>query len=474
MAHDLFISYSAKDKVIADPVCATLEGMKIRCWIAPRDVPPGQTWASALVEAIGASRVFVLVFSDGSNNSPQVFREVGEAVEKGIPIIPFRIEDVQPSKEMGYYIKALHWLDALTPPLEKHLQKLGDTVQALLVTAREERPPAETPEAKVPEAIARTKTIPRAALLGAGLLVLLVMLSTVAIVWQVMQSKGTPSQDSHATETRIAAIAFATQTASISTATDIPTQTSTPALKETPTFSPTQATVAVATATSTSIPTPNGTATQVAFIQLATATMQACLHQSPIAPLSWPVVLCDTFFTNPNGWATGSNDNSFVTVNGYIANGKYHWDWKSKVNIVSHEIPRFAKSVSDFYLTLEGQRVGGEGEVPYGVVFRYDGTNYYFLKIEAENQAFSVELLYQGQWKILTDWTRTSAIRPNLPNRLTIRAEGSHFILYINDEQVHAWDDSTLSKGTAGIAIHIFNPGDTAVFDFTHFELRAP
>jgi hypothetical protein len=36
MAHDVFISYSTKDKPIADAVCGTLERNGVRCWIAPR------------------------------------------------------------------------------------------------------------------------------------------------------------------------------------------------------------------------------------------------------------------------------------------------------------------------------------------------------------------------------------------------------------------------------------------------------
>ena len=124
MAHDVFISYSTKNKTVADAVCAKLERQEIRCWIAPRDVPPGQSWVAVIVEAISNSQVFVLVFSDGSNKSNQVIREVGEAFDNGIPIIPLRIEDVEPSKEMRYYIKSIHWLDAMTPPLEKHLHKL--------------------------------------------------------------------------------------------------------------------------------------------------------------------------------------------------------------------------------------------------------------------------------------------------------------------------------------------------------------
>ena len=132
MAHDVFISYSNKDKKVADAVCVKLESQKIRCWIAPRDVPAGESWAASIVEAINESKVFVLVFSDGSNKSQQVVREVGEAVDTGIPIVPLRIEDVEPSREMRYYIKSIHWLDAMTPPIERHLTHLSNRVQALL------------------------------------------------------------------------------------------------------------------------------------------------------------------------------------------------------------------------------------------------------------------------------------------------------------------------------------------------------
>ena len=60
MAHDVFISYSSTDKAVADAVCAKLESQKVRCWIAPRDVPAGQTWAAAIVHAIKSSRVLFI------------------------------------------------------------------------------------------------------------------------------------------------------------------------------------------------------------------------------------------------------------------------------------------------------------------------------------------------------------------------------------------------------------------------------
>jgi hypothetical protein len=152
MAHDVFISYSSKDKAVADAVCATIENRKIRCWIAPRDVPPGLPYAAALVNAINDSKVFVLVFSEGSNSSGAVMREVEEAVDRGIPIIPLRIEDTEPTAAMRYYIKSLHWIDAMSKPLEKHLGKLAESVQAILSVGGEEQPsyPVEETEMEAP------------------------------------------------------------------------------------------------------------------------------------------------------------------------------------------------------------------------------------------------------------------------------------------------------------------------------------
>ena len=39
--HDVFLSYSSQDKTWADAACAVLERQRIRCWIAPRDITPG-------------------------------------------------------------------------------------------------------------------------------------------------------------------------------------------------------------------------------------------------------------------------------------------------------------------------------------------------------------------------------------------------------------------------------------------------
>src|SRR5262249_53955434 len=134
-AFDVFISYSSKDKAIADAAVATLENKGIRCWIAPRDITPGVEWSQAIISGINQSRVMVLIFSGHANSSKQVIREVERAVNRGMPIVPFRIENLLPSEAMEYFISASHWLDAYHPPLEEHLDKLANTANALLTGA---------------------------------------------------------------------------------------------------------------------------------------------------------------------------------------------------------------------------------------------------------------------------------------------------------------------------------------------------
>jgi hypothetical protein len=132
MAHEVFISHSSQDKPVADAVCAALENTAIRCWIAPRDVQPGRSFAGEITRAIQRSKVMVLIFSAHSNTSEQVLREVQLAANSHLHIVQFRIADVIPNDDLEYYLSAPHWLDALTPPLEDNLQRLGTSVKALL------------------------------------------------------------------------------------------------------------------------------------------------------------------------------------------------------------------------------------------------------------------------------------------------------------------------------------------------------
>jgi len=132
MAREVFISYSQPDYQTAMEMVARIEEQGIDCWIAPRNIAPSADWAAEIIEAISAARTMVLVFSASSNDSPQVRREVERAVFKQVSILPFRIEDVMPSKSLEYFLSAQHWLDAFPPPRERYYAQLCAHLKARL------------------------------------------------------------------------------------------------------------------------------------------------------------------------------------------------------------------------------------------------------------------------------------------------------------------------------------------------------
>lgn len=144
MAHDVFISHAEEDRAAAQVVCSRLEDDGLRCWIAPRDIQPGADWGGAIVAAIRSSRVLILVFSEHANASRHVPRELERAINHGIPIIPVRIDNVEPSGSLEYSLSSVHWFDALTPPLESHVERLALTLHSMLGT-RPVRKPAVNP-----------------------------------------------------------------------------------------------------------------------------------------------------------------------------------------------------------------------------------------------------------------------------------------------------------------------------------------
>jgi hypothetical protein len=146
MEFDVFLSYSSKDKPAADAACHTLEAAGVRCWMAPRDILPGAEWGASIVKAIAGAKAMVLIFSGNANESRQVTREVERAVNKGIPVIPVRIQDIMPTDALEYFLSTPHWLDAFTPPVESHFQLLVHSVR-VLIGMEPQQPVAPTPSA---------------------------------------------------------------------------------------------------------------------------------------------------------------------------------------------------------------------------------------------------------------------------------------------------------------------------------------
>lgn len=129
MPHDVFISYSSKDKLIADALCQAMEQEGIRCWIASRNIQSGEIFAKAIIAAIESCKVMVLIFSFETSLSDYVLSEVSTAFDEKKVIIPFKIEDAQFEGAWRLLLGKTHWHEAFPPPAQKHFQIMINAVK---------------------------------------------------------------------------------------------------------------------------------------------------------------------------------------------------------------------------------------------------------------------------------------------------------------------------------------------------------
>jgi TolB-like protein/Flp pilus assembly protein TadD len=127
--HTVFISYASSDRTVADSACAALERAGVTCWIAPRDVTPGEFYSEAIVHAIDSAAVVVLVLSRNAAVSQHVLREVERASSKRHPVVSFRIDLAPIPAALEYFLNTSQWLDASATGVERALPKLVDAVQ---------------------------------------------------------------------------------------------------------------------------------------------------------------------------------------------------------------------------------------------------------------------------------------------------------------------------------------------------------
>lgn len=173
-----FVSHSSKDKLIADAICARLENQGIRCWIAPRDVDPGRDYSNQIADALEKSAVMVMVVSSGSNTSRHVKSEIDRAFSLGQVIVPFRVENIELDKGLAYYLSKTHWLDAVSPPLEQHIDHLAATIRKIFA----QDPPPDSPAEPRPAPSLPTQPIPQVAANKRSLLLLAGVLGLLAVI----------------------------------------------------------------------------------------------------------------------------------------------------------------------------------------------------------------------------------------------------------------------------------------------------
>lgn len=129
---DVFISHSSKDKEVADKVCAALEAKGLKCWIAPRDIVPGSEWAVAISNAIAEIKAMVVIYSENSQQSTQVPKEIALAEKRGKCILPYKIDDTELTGAFEYYLSGSHWIVAKPKKDEYKLDEMYGVIVGMM------------------------------------------------------------------------------------------------------------------------------------------------------------------------------------------------------------------------------------------------------------------------------------------------------------------------------------------------------
>ena len=155
---DVFLSYASADAALAETIVGALERHGLRCWIAPRDVPPGTPYAEGIIRAINAAKVLVLVLTENAVESPHVGKEIERASSKRRPIIAFRTDATPLTPALEYFLSESQWIDAGAGGVDAAIPTLIEAAERLMAPPSNARPVHDADVTKSAAVVAGTHT----------------------------------------------------------------------------------------------------------------------------------------------------------------------------------------------------------------------------------------------------------------------------------------------------------------------------
>jgi hypothetical protein len=154
----VFVCHSSKDEAVAREVVEALEADGLKCWISGRDVLPGQNYQEAIVQALEAASGIVFLFSEHSNKSLEIKKELSLGGSISVPVFPLRLSPISPSGALRYELAVRQWID-IFPDREQALAKLAQTIKDAIngsAASESDAPLSPAPEVKIDAAAKRS------------------------------------------------------------------------------------------------------------------------------------------------------------------------------------------------------------------------------------------------------------------------------------------------------------------------------
>jgi hypothetical protein len=136
---------------------------------------PGENYQEAIVEALEAASGIVFLFSENSNKSLEIKKELSLGGSISVPVFPLRLSPIAPSGALRYELAVRQWID-IFPDRAHALSKLAQTIKDTIEGAEEsedDAPLTPSREAKVDAtlirpAVKRAAAVPRAPLIASN------------------------------------------------------------------------------------------------------------------------------------------------------------------------------------------------------------------------------------------------------------------------------------------------------------------
>ena len=176
---------------------------------------------------------------------------------------------------------------------------------------------------------------------------------------------------------------------------------------------------------------------------------------------SWVLTMEDDFISNIYDWNLEPDKEDTIILERTMENGKFVWDFQAKSEWSFWNWPDMEKT-NDFVAAMELQHTAGSRADWSGLIFRVSKGSFYCFEVD-EFGRFAAWLFYQDQYTTLVSGSRDFLMKPGEINQIAVKAIGSKFSFYINQQLVGEAEDDTLPIGYVGVILHpSANPQDSA------------
>ncbi|MEM7345631.1 MAG: protein kinase [Chloroflexota bacterium] len=221
--------------------------------------------------------------------------------------------------------------------------------------------------------------------------------------------------------------------------------------------------------TNTPIPEPEPTDGQ---INAAPTSAQATADEVPTIPgLDGAILLAEDFGFNQNNWPAGESEDEFGTIAIDFVDGRYQLNAEAAQDTVRWFTPD-SPEYDNFVLSVDAFPIEYNAPFAYGLVFRNDNDDAFYT-FEIDQEGFFLDTLTRdNEWESVIGYTDSSAIVPDGPNQLVVKANGPSLTFYINGVEVAEIDDTSTNSGSVGLVLEFYEGGNEASVAFDNFVIR--